>query len=99
MLSQLVHLSREMLTLAEQGEWERLTAAQTERRQLMDAVFPLDSRLQDAEDAVAQIQLIQELDQQITRLVRAQQQQIGQELGKLNQGRAATRAYQDTSSR
>lgn len=99
MLDRLVRLSQEMLGLAEQGEWEQLTAAQSERQQLIEQIFPLDPQVSDAADAAAQVKRVLELDQQITRLAQAQQKEIGQALGKLNRGRVATRAYQDTSRR
>lgn len=99
MLDRLVRLSQEMLGLAEQGEWEQLTAAQSERQQLIEQIFPLDPQVLDAADAAAQVKCVLELDQQITRLAQAQQKEIGQALGKLNRGRVATRAYQDTSRR
>lgn len=99
MLDRLVRLSQEMLTLAEQGEWEQLATAQSEREQLIEQIFPLDPHISDAADAAAQVKRVLELDQQITRLARAQQKEIGQALGKLNRGRVATRAYQDTSRR
>lgn len=99
MLDRLVRLSQEMLGLAEQGEWEQLTAAQSERQQLIEQIFPLDPQVSDTADAAAQVKRVLELDQQITRLARAQQKEIGQALGKLNRGRVATRAYQDTSRR
>jgi len=98
-LDRLVRLSQEMLTLAEQGEWEQLATAQSEREQLIEQIFPLDPRISDAADAAAQVKRVLELDQQITQLARAQQKEIGQVLGKLNRGRVATRAYQDTSRR
>jgi len=99
MLSQLVRLSQEMLSLAEQGEWERVTELQIERQQMMEKTFPLDTQVTDAAGAAGQIQSILNLDQQIAQLARAQQKEVGQVLGKLNQGRTATRAYQDTSRR
>lgn len=97
MLDQLVRLSREMLSLAGQGEWERVAGLQIERQQMMGQTFPLDSSLTDTQGAAGQVKEILDLDQQITELARVQQKEIGQLLGKLNQGRTATRAYRDTS--
>ena len=97
MLEQILQMSQTMLTLAEQDEWEQVTGLQMERQQMMEQALPLDPALTNSDSAAAQIKKILGLDQQITELARAQQKEIGQVLGKLNQGRAATRAYQDAS--
>jgi hypothetical protein len=104
MLGQIITLSEQMLSLARQGEWERLTERQVERQQMIEQVFPLDLGAMaagpvGADGAARQIREILDLDKQLMRLARAQQQEIGQTLGKLNQGRVATRAYQETSRR
>lgn len=99
MLGRLIHLSQEMLSLAQQGEWERVTEMQIERQQIIENTFPLDPQVTDADGATGQIELILGLDQQITQLARVQQKEIGQVLSKLNHGRTATRAYQETSRR
>jgi hypothetical protein len=97
MLGRLMHLSQEMLSLAQQGEWERVTEMQVERQTLIENTFPLDAQTAEVDDAAGQIQSILDLDQQITRLARAQQEEIGRALSKLSHGRVATKAYQDTS--
>ncbi len=99
MLGRLIHLSQEMLSLAQQGEWERVTEMQVERQTLIENTFPLDAQTVEADEAAGQIQSIIDLDQQITRLARAQQEEIGRAVSKLNHGRVATKAYQDTSRR
>jgi hypothetical protein len=104
MLGQIITLSEQMLSLARQGEWEHLNERQAERQQMIEQAFPLDLAAMAAgpgaaDDAARQIRVILDLDRQLMRLARAQQQETGQTLGKLNQGRVATRAYQDTSRR
>ena len=97
MLGQILQMSQTMLALAEQDEWEQVEVLQRDRQQLMEQALPLDPALTNPDSAAAQIKEILGLDQQITELARSQQKEIGQVLGKLNQGRAATRAYQGNS--
>ncbi|AKH20268.1 flagellar protein FliT [Sedimenticola thiotaurini] len=99
MLDRLVQISQEMLALAGQGEWAQVTDLQQQRQQLIEQTFPLDPQVSDSVNAAAQIQCILDLDRQLTEMARTQQKEIGQALGKLNRGRVATRAYQDTSRR
>nr|WP_305792691.1 flagellar protein FliT [Sedimenticola hydrogenitrophicus] len=96
-----------MLSLARQGEWEQLTERQVERQRMIEQAFPLDLGVMAAgataagagaaDEAARQIRVILDLDKQLMQLAQAQQQEIGKILGKMNQGRVATRAYQDTS--
>jgi hypothetical protein len=93
MIEQILAVSREMVTLAERGEWERVEVLQQERQQLIKDVFPLDASRIDQDFASETIQAILDLDKQLLQLALAQQKEIGTVLGKLNQGRQATKAY------
>lgn len=67
---------------------------------MIEQAFPLNlgaTAVGPADDAARRIREILDLDQQLMQLALVQQQEIGKTLGKLNQGRVATRAYQDTS--
>ena len=50
-----------------------------------------------SEQAAALLKQIISLDGQLRRLAESRRKEIGQALGKINQGRQATRAYRDTS--
>ncbi len=99
MLEQILELSREMLTLGKQGEWEQVEKLQQSRERLIRESFPLsDEKAADAESARI-IEQVLAIDGQIKDAAEGQRHEIRQTLSKLNQGRAATKAYQDTSRR
>ena len=97
MLEQILETSREMLALAEQDEWEQAEALQRQRQDLIEKTFPLDDEMAQSEQAAALLKQIISLDGQLRRLAESRRKEIGQALGKINQGRQATRAYRDTS--
>lgn len=99
MLGHLLGLSQQMLSLARQGEWENVNEIQAERQRIIEKEFPLSPGPTEAGDVAREIQAILDLDRELLELAGTQQKEIGQTLGKLNQGRAATRAYQNTSRR
>jgi len=99
MLEQILETSREMLALAEQDEWEQAEMLQRQREELIKKTFPLDDEVAQSEQAAAILKQIISLDGQLRRLAESRRKEIGQALGKINQGRQATRAYRDTSRR
>ncbi|WP_428603349.1 flagellar protein FliT [Sedimenticola sp.] len=99
MLDQIVLLSQKMLSLAQQGEWDQLTALQQLRDDQIENCFPLDPHGLDERQVSEQIRTILALDKQILQLAGDQQMEIRETLGKLSQGRVATKAYWDTSRR
>lgn len=97
MIAQLLSLSQDMLQLAEKGDWEPVGELQQQRLQLMEALFPLDADSLNQSETAQQIKAILALDKQLMDLASAQQKEVGAVLGKLNQGRQATKAYHSTS--
>jgi hypothetical protein len=97
MMEQILTVSQDMLALADKGEWERVEVLQRERQQLISDAFPLDASRVDQDSAAETIQAILDLDKQLLELASAQQKEIGAVLGKLNQGRQATKAYHTNS--
>lgn len=77
------------------GEWDKVRELEQERQKLIDSCFPLDESIADPRLAGGQIKSIIELDQQLMALAKTQQQTLADTLAKLNQGRQATKAYQD----
>lgn len=82
-----------MLLLAEKAEWDQVGELQRQRLQLMEKIFPLDVQNINQSETAEQIKAILDFDKQLMHLASAQQKEIGTVLGKLNQGRQATKAY------
>ncbi|MCW8907952.1 MAG: flagellar protein FliT [Sedimenticola sp.] len=97
MLEQILETSRKMLALAEQDEWEQAEALQRQRQELIEKTFPLDDETAHSAQTATLLKQILSLDGQLRRLAESRRKEIGRALGKISQGRQATRAYRDTS--
>lgn len=97
MLDQILEVSRNMLALAEQGEWEQVDILQQERQIIVEQTFPLEDDAARNPNVATVLKQILMLDGQIQGLAEKRHREIGQELGRINQGRAVTKAYKTTS--
>ena len=93
LLAKIVVLTRDLLQLAERSEWDRVRQLELQRAGLIADCFPLDESITRAEQAAAPIAEIIELDQRIVVLAARERQRLGDEIGKLQQGRQAANAY------
>ncbi|MCP3666053.1 MAG: flagellar protein FliT [Gammaproteobacteria bacterium] len=94
LLSRILTLSKAMLAEAEKSEWEHVAEMQLERQQMIESCFPLDDSIKNPEAVKAQIQAITEQDELLMVLARSQHKEIGSALGKISQGKQATKSYQ-----
>ncbi|PLY16720.1 MAG: hypothetical protein C0631_02960 [Sedimenticola sp.] len=95
-LEQLLTLSEEMLRLALSSDWDRVVEVQGQRSALIEKSFPLDEAVA-LTDAQAHLKKILSLEAQVTALAVSAKKELGDTLGKINQGKQATKAYTDTS--
>ncbi|TCK18851.1 protein FliT [Thiogranum longum] len=92
-LDEIVRLSREMLELAEELEWEKIAVLEVQRKQIVLECFQKPAKQQDAAEVAVVIREILSLNQQVTTLGKQCQTQLGTEIHSHNRGRAATSAY------
>ncbi len=92
-LDEIVRLSKEMLELAEELEWEKIAVLEVRRKQIVMECFQKPAEEQDATEVAAAIREILSLNQQVTALGKQCQSQLGTEIHSHNRGRVATSAY------
>ena len=93
LLDEIVSLTEELLRRAEASAWEQVRELEPRRADLIGRCFPLDASVTRAEQAAVPITRIIELDQRIMALAAQERQRLGDEIGRLQQGRQATSAY------
>jgi len=98
LLSEILSLTQQLYRHAGDAQWDTLDALELQRRKLLELCFPLDDTIDDPDQAAHVIRLIMELDQQVIALARTAQQEVGEQLGRLRQGREATQTYQSIES-
>ena len=95
LLDQILELTNSMRFQAVAEEWDAVRESEAKRRRLIRACFPLsDPVSSEAERAIEQIKQIMELDRSIMSMAAAAREELGNEFGKLRQGRQATRVDQ-----
>jgi len=92
-LSEIIHLSREMLEAARQLDWDKVAELEACRKQLVMECFREPAPKQDAAEIAAVIKEILNLDQQVAELAKQCQTALGSEIHTHNRGHAATSAY------
>jgi hypothetical protein len=92
-LGAILELSRAMLAAADREEWEPLVTMETQRRRALEALFSGEGVMQvsGVPDGVRELLA---LDRRIIDRGEHLRQQVFQELGRIDQGRRAVRAYQ-----
>lgn len=96
-LDRLLTLTQEMLTQSQAEEWERVNELQQDRLQLMGKHFSLDDSV-DTSSAEGYLKQILSLEEEIKILAAKSHQAMRQQLGKIGQGKQATRAYKNISA-
>lgn len=92
-ISEIVHLSKEMLELAGALEWNRVAELEVRRKEIVMECFSKPAAEQDAAEIAAAIKEILSLNQQVAELGKQCQTQLGAEIHTHNVGRTATSAY------
>ena len=88
-----VQTTRDMLALAQQGEWETVTRLQAERQQRLEAYFQTPVPPALADEVAAGIREMLELDRRVMDLGRQGMDELARKMGGLRIGRRAQRAY------
>lgn len=92
-LDSIIRMSKEMLELAEELEWEKIALLEVQRKQIVVECFRQPAKEEDAAEVAMAIREILHLNQQVTALGKQSQGRLGSEIHNHNRGRAATSAY------
>jgi len=90
---QIIAYSRDMLSLAQENEWERVAELDGRRRALVIQCFQTVTPEQDAVAVAAAIREILSLNQQVADLGAQQQAAVGGQISTQRRGRTAQQAY------
>lgn len=97
-LFEILKITRMMHEKACRGEWERVQDLEAEQRALIGGCFPLDDTTADPKQTRNQIAEIISLHRRIITAASAARQEQAGALGRLRQGRQATRVYRDVGA-
>jgi hypothetical protein len=93
LLQQILACSREILALAQAGDWMAGQACDARRHELIQACFAPGGRFADPAAAAATLRQILDIDRQSLALGLGARDEMRAESGRLRQGRAARLAY------
>lgn len=91
-LQQGLEMTRRMLDLVKNGDWDAVVALGKERLALLEG-WNRESNLSEAQTQIGILQEIQALDQEIEHFARQGRDQAASQLRQINQGRKADKAY------
>jgi len=92
-LRDIIELSKDMLSKAQADQWELVADLETQRKALVMRCFQQPASGQDAPEVAAAIREILSLNQQVTLLGQAHQDQLGCDIRTSKVGRNASAAY------
>lgn len=92
-LSALIAISMQMLASAQLQDWERVDAAEHDRRELLDALFRTPPRDDQTELWAATIRRALDINAQVIAVVRERKQHTAGELSVLRRGRRGQAEY------
>ncbi len=92
-LGKIIVLSRDMLVLAKENEWQRVAELDGQRRALVMQCFQFTTPDQDAPAVAAAIREILSLNQQVANLGAQQQATVSGHIRTQQLGRTARQAY------
>lgn len=93
-LKDIIVMSKQMLTLAKNREWEQVTELEEKRRVLVLQCFQQPTSEQDSPEVAASIREVLRLNQEVTELGKQSREELGGELRTNITGRTAQAAYQ-----
>jgi hypothetical protein len=93
MLRDIIGVSKAMLVMARDNEWERVALLEVERRAMVQGCFAHTTREQDAPEVAAAIREILRLNQEVANLAGSWKEQIGADIQTQNLGRTAAAVY------
>jgi hypothetical protein len=92
-LEQLLEMTRQMLSLAEQQKWSVLAKMQVVRLKLIEKTFPIDTT-SETETSRSILEQIVGINTQLTQTCKQNKRSLQLELSGINSGRKAMAAYQ-----
>lgn len=92
-LREIVELSTDMLTRAQDNQWDLVAGLESRRKELVMSCFQRSADAQDVPEVAAAIKQILSLNQQVTLLGRQHQEQLGSDIRTSKFGRNASAAY------
>jgi hypothetical protein len=93
-LSELERITRSMLEQAQCADWEQVATLEQARKSFSSHDFGVEDSTEDLRLIQTRLRKLIELDNQIMMLAKARRSELGVQLGLLNQGRKANKAYQ-----
>jgi hypothetical protein len=93
MLRDIIEVSKAMLVMARDNEWERVALLEAERRVMVQSCFAHTTREQDAPHVAAAIKEILRLNQDVASLAGSWKEQIGADIHAQKVGRSAAAVY------
>jgi hypothetical protein len=99
-LNEIIELSSSMLSIAKEGDWERVQEIEQQRQKLLDQTFPLDKdSISDPAALSQQIKKISEIDRETMALMLDSRDELSGLANKISSGREAVSAYRDIQGR
>lgn len=89
--SMVLHLSREMVRLAREQEWEAVAEHEAQRGQLLETLPSIDNTTESG--VTAAMSEVVQLDKELMALCRLAQDEVVKALGALSAGRRSDAAY------
>ncbi len=97
-LEQLLAQTQHMHDLATDGEWEKVSALEHKRKNLMNTCFSSEATFDDPQIAAHYVQEIIGLNKKVITMGVEARESLGNALGDFQRGRQATQAYQKVGS-
>jgi len=92
-LSALVAISMQMLASAQLEDWERVRAAEDERRELLDTLFRTPPRDDQAELWTATLRRVLDINAQVIAVIRERRRDTASVLGAVRRGQRSQAEY------
>ena len=93
-LDQAIDMTRQMLALAKNEEWEKLTELELERQKIIRENISDDHSVNKESEIGLKIQQILEIDQEVQSLVVKAHDEVRDEIIQLNKDKGAVKAYE-----
>ena len=94
-LEKIISLSKQMLELCQQQQWDEMVALEHQRKSLIAMVFPIDENDQ-TETVRDLLEMVLELNQQIEMASRKARDEVQSQLNGMSKQRKATAAYKSS---
>jgi hypothetical protein len=95
LLHDVVHLSRKMLTSAQQERWPELIQMEKDRQGMLGQIFSQTISIQQAEAVAAMIRELLAIDREVIALSEAGRQQAAAQMKQLSRQKKAHAAYSE----